>query len=86
MRAAISLVHGTITQRLVEPRSLATGELELTVLPVLLGPGPLSRLQTARAAQPPETALMMWTRAPAGTGAAIPAPRVASSPLTKIFT
>jgi AcrR family transcriptional regulator len=37
VRAAISLAQGTLTQRLVEPRSLAVGELERTVLPVLLG-------------------------------------------------
>jgi AcrR family transcriptional regulator len=40
VRAAMSLVHGSITQRLVEPRSLAAGELERTVLPVLLGIAP----------------------------------------------
>ncbi|MFC7596795.1 TetR/AcrR family transcriptional regulator [Terrabacter sp. GCM10028922] len=37
VRAAISLAQGTMTQRLVEPRSLAVGELERTVLPILLG-------------------------------------------------
>ncbi|NUR16753.1 MAG: TetR/AcrR family transcriptional regulator [Dermatophilaceae bacterium] len=37
VRAAIALTHGSMTQRLVEPRSLAVGELERTVLPVLLG-------------------------------------------------
>ncbi|MGO4598088.1 TetR/AcrR family transcriptional regulator [Terrabacter sp. 2RAF25] len=37
VRAAIALAQGSMTQRLVEPRSLATGELERTVLPVLLG-------------------------------------------------
>ncbi|GAB3057603.1 TetR/AcrR family transcriptional regulator [Intrasporangium mesophilum] len=40
VRAAVSLVHGSITQRLIEPRSLAAGELERTVLPVLLGLDP----------------------------------------------
>ena len=40
VRAAMSLVHGSITQRLVEPRSLAAGELERSVLPVLLGMAP----------------------------------------------
>ncbi len=37
VRAAIALAQGSMTQRLVEPRSLAVGELERTVLPVLLG-------------------------------------------------
>lgn len=37
VRVAISLAQGTMTQRLVEPRSLAVGELERTVLPILLG-------------------------------------------------
>ncbi len=40
VRAAMSLVQGSITQRLIEPRSLAAGELERTVLPVLLGLDP----------------------------------------------
>lgn len=40
VRAAMSLVHGSITARLIEPRSLAAGELERTVLPVLLGLDP----------------------------------------------
>ena len=40
VRAAISLVHGSITQRLVEPRALRAGELERTVLPLLLGLDP----------------------------------------------
>ena len=35
--AAISLAQGSMTQRLVEPRSLSVGELERTVLPILLG-------------------------------------------------
>ncbi|WP_256792547.1 TetR/AcrR family transcriptional regulator [Terrabacter sp. Ter38] len=37
VRAAISLAQGSMTQRLVEPRSLTVGELERTVLPILLG-------------------------------------------------
>jgi AcrR family transcriptional regulator len=37
VRAAIALAQGSMTQRLVEPRSLTVGELERTVLPVLLG-------------------------------------------------
>jgi AcrR family transcriptional regulator len=37
VRAAISLAQGSMTQRLVEPRSLRVGELERTVLPILLG-------------------------------------------------
>ena len=37
MLAAISLAQGSMTQRLVEPRSLSVGELERTVLPILLG-------------------------------------------------
>jgi len=37
VRAAIALAHGSMTQRLVEPRSLTVGELERTVLPILLG-------------------------------------------------
>ena len=39
VRAAISLAQGSMTQRLVEPRSLSSGELERTVLPILLGVG-----------------------------------------------
>ena len=39
VRAAIALAQGSMTQRLVEPRSLTVGELERTVLPVLLGVG-----------------------------------------------
>lgn len=39
VRAAIALAQGSMTQRLVEPRSLAVGGLERTVLPVLLGVG-----------------------------------------------
>ncbi|MER7071342.1 TetR/AcrR family transcriptional regulator [Terrabacter sp. NPDC000476] len=39
VRAAIALAHGSMTQRLVEPRSLNVGELERTVLPILLGVG-----------------------------------------------
>jgi AcrR family transcriptional regulator len=39
VRAAISLAQGSMTQRLVEPRSLTVGELERTVLPILLGVG-----------------------------------------------
>ncbi|GAA5024422.1 TetR/AcrR family transcriptional regulator [Terrabacter aeriphilus] len=39
VRAAIALAHGSMTQRLVEPRSLSVGELERTVLPILLGVG-----------------------------------------------
>jgi len=35
--AAIALAQGTLTQRLVEPRSLSVGQLERTVLPILLG-------------------------------------------------
>ena len=35
--AAISLAQGSMTQRLVEPSSLSVGELERTVLPILLG-------------------------------------------------
>jgi AcrR family transcriptional regulator len=35
--AAIALAQGTLTQRLVEPRSLSAGQLERTVLPILLG-------------------------------------------------
>jgi AcrR family transcriptional regulator len=37
VRVAIALTQGSLTQRLVEPRSLAVGELERTVLPILLG-------------------------------------------------
>jgi AcrR family transcriptional regulator len=37
VRAAIALAQGSMTQRLVEPRSLTVGELERTVLPILLG-------------------------------------------------
>ena len=37
VRAAIALSQGSMTQRLIEPRSLTVGELERTVLPVLLG-------------------------------------------------
>ena len=37
VRAAIALAQGSMTLRLVEPRSLTVGELERTVLPVLLG-------------------------------------------------
>jgi len=37
VRAAIALAQGSMTQRLVEPRSLTVGELERTVLPVLIG-------------------------------------------------
>jgi AcrR family transcriptional regulator len=39
VRVAIALAQGSMTQRLVEPRSLAVGELERTVLPILLGVG-----------------------------------------------
>jgi len=39
VRAAIALAQGSMTQRLVEPRALAVGELERTVLPILLGVG-----------------------------------------------
>jgi AcrR family transcriptional regulator len=35
--AAIALAQGALTQRLVEPRSLSVGQLERTVLPILLG-------------------------------------------------
>jgi AcrR family transcriptional regulator len=35
--AAIARAQGTLTQRLVEPRSLSVGQLERTVLPILLG-------------------------------------------------
>src|SRR6476661_5490889 len=35
--AAMSLAQGSMTQRLVEPSSLSVGELERTVLPILLG-------------------------------------------------
>ncbi len=35
--AAMALAQGTLTQRLVEPRSLSVGQLERTVLPILLG-------------------------------------------------
>jgi AcrR family transcriptional regulator len=37
VRVAMALVHGSLTQRLVEPGSIRPGELEQTVLPVLLG-------------------------------------------------
>jgi hypothetical protein len=37
VRAAMALTQGSMTQRLVEPRSLTVGELERTVLPILLG-------------------------------------------------
>jgi AcrR family transcriptional regulator len=40
VRAAVSLVQGSITQRLVEPRAVAAGELERAVLPLLLGLDP----------------------------------------------
>jgi AcrR family transcriptional regulator len=40
VRAAIALAQGSMTQRLVEPRSLTVGELERTVLPILLGVTP----------------------------------------------
>ena len=40
VRAAIALAQGSMTQRLVEPRSLRPGELERTVLPLLLGLDP----------------------------------------------
>jgi AcrR family transcriptional regulator len=39
VRVAIALAQGSMTQRLVEPRSLAVGELERTALPILLGVG-----------------------------------------------
>ena len=39
VRVAMALTQGSLTQRLVEPRSLAVGELERTVLPMLLGVG-----------------------------------------------
>lgn len=39
VRAAMALANGSMTQRLVEPGSLTPGELERTVLPVILGPG-----------------------------------------------
>ncbi len=39
VRVAMALTQGSLTQRLVEPRSLAAGELERTVLPILLGVG-----------------------------------------------
>jgi hypothetical protein len=39
VRVAMALTQGSLTQRLVEPRSLAVGELERTVLPILLGVG-----------------------------------------------
>lgn len=39
VRTAIALAHGSMTQRLVEPSSLGHGELEGTVLPLLLGLG-----------------------------------------------
>ncbi|MEO7752361.1 MAG: TetR/AcrR family transcriptional regulator [Terracoccus sp.] len=37
VRAALALSQGSMTQRLVEPGSLSPGELERTVLPLLLG-------------------------------------------------
>lgn len=36
VRAAVALVQGSLTQRLVEPRSLPAGALEQAVLPLLL--------------------------------------------------
>ncbi|GAA2035431.1 TetR/AcrR family transcriptional regulator [Terrabacter terrae] len=39
VRAAIALAQGSMAQRLIEPRSLRVGELERTVLPILLGLG-----------------------------------------------
>ena len=39
VRAAIALAQGSMTQRLVEPRAIGVGELERTVLPILLGLG-----------------------------------------------
>lgn len=39
VRVAMALTQGSLTQRLVEPCSLAVGELERTVLPILLGVG-----------------------------------------------
>jgi AcrR family transcriptional regulator len=39
VRAAIALAQGSMAQRLIEPRSLSVGELERTVLPILLGLG-----------------------------------------------
>ncbi|EWT02233.1 TetR family transcriptional regulator [Intrasporangium oryzae NRRL B-24470] len=39
VRAAMALANGSMTQQLVEPGSLDAGELERTVLPVLLGLG-----------------------------------------------
>lgn len=40
VRAALALVSGAVTQRQLEPGSLATGELEAAVLTVLLRPAP----------------------------------------------
>ncbi|MEO6996518.1 MAG: TetR/AcrR family transcriptional regulator [Terracoccus sp.] len=40
VRAAIALVSGALTQRLLEPGSLSDGELESAVLTVLLRPAP----------------------------------------------
>ncbi len=37
VRAAMALAQGSMTQRLVEPGSLSAGELERTVLPLVLG-------------------------------------------------
>ncbi|MEW1954079.1 TetR/AcrR family transcriptional regulator [Terrabacter sp. NPDC080008] len=39
VRAAIALTQGSVSQRLIEPRSIGVGELERTVLPILLGLG-----------------------------------------------
>ena len=80
--AAISLAQGSMTQRLVETRARSRSASSS---------GPSCRScsgSTPDAAdrQPPDTALMMWTRAPAGTAAPTPSPRVASSPLTKTLT
>ncbi|XGX77733.1 hypothetical protein LQK93_00510 [Terrabacter sp. BE26] len=37
VRAAMALAQGSMAQRLIEPRSIGVGELERTVLPILLG-------------------------------------------------
>lgn len=39
VRAAMALAQGSMAQRLIEPRSIGVGELERTVLPILLGLG-----------------------------------------------
>ena len=37
VRSAMALVQGSMTRRLIEPGSLRAGELEQTVVPLVLG-------------------------------------------------